>query len=126
MRRDGYGVTWLNRGTVAITFAHDQQPNFIVLDLRLPDLSEHDVCRQMRQLGLHQPILMLTVLAEEIDKVLGLEIGADDYMTKSYSLRELLSRVRALLRRAYGEVSTAAPDADMLSIRDMLKTCLNS
>ena len=60
----------------------------------------------MRQAGVHQPILILTVQNEEMDKVLGLEMGADDYLTKPYSLRELLARIRALLRRAYGELST--------------------
>jgi DNA-binding response OmpR family regulator len=78
--------------------------------VRLPDGSGFDFCRQIRQLGLRQPILMLTVHREETDKVLGLEMGADDYVTKPYSLRELRSRIRALLRRAYGELSSARAD----------------
>jgi DNA-binding response OmpR family regulator len=72
----------------------------------------------MRALKLRQPILMLTVQGDEIDKVLGLEMGADDYMTKPYSLRELLSRIRALLRRAYGEL--AAGDGDRLYAGDLV------
>jgi DNA-binding response OmpR family regulator len=119
LRRDGYTVTWFSHAAEGVAFARDQQPNLIVLDLRLPDQSGFDTCRQMRQLGLHQPILMLTALGDEIDKVLGLEMGADDYMTKPYSLRELLSRLRALLRRAYGEFSTS-PDADLLYVRDLV------
>jgi DNA-binding response OmpR family regulator len=72
----------------------------------------------MRELGLRQPIVMLTVRGDEADKVLGLEMGADDYVTKPYSLRELISRVRALLRRAYGELS--AVDADVLAVGDLV------
>ncbi|MCC6801562.1 MAG: response regulator transcription factor, partial [Anaerolineae bacterium] len=101
-----------------IRFARDQNPHLIILDVRLPDGSGFDFCRQMRQLGLRQPILMLTVQRDETDKVLGLEMGADDYVTKPYSLRELLSRVRAQLRRAYGELSAA--DADLLHVGDLV------
>lgn len=108
--REGYAVTWKSSGQDGINFAREHNPHLIVLDVRLPDGSGLDFCRQMRQLKLHQPILMLTVQRDEIDKVLGLEMGADDYMTKPYSLRELLSRVRALLRRAYGELSTISGD----------------
>ncbi len=107
LRRDRYVVTWKNNGTEGVTSARDDHPHLIILDVRLPDGSGFDFCRQMRQMGLHLPILILTVQSEEIDKVLGLEIGADDYLTKPYSLRELLARVRALLRRAYGEFSAS-------------------
>ncbi len=115
--RDGYVVTWKNKGSDGITFVRDQNPQLIILDVRLPDGSGFDFCRQMRQLGLRQPILMLTVQREEIDKVLGLEMGADDYLTKPYSLRELLARVRALLRRAYGELSSV--EANVLYAGDL-------
>jgi DNA-binding response OmpR family regulator len=118
--RAGYTVTWLNNGRAGIDFVREHSPHLVVLDIRLPDLSGFDVCRQIRQLGLRQPILMLTALGDEIDKVLGLEMGADDYMTKPYSLRELLSRVRALLRRSYGEFSASATDSDLLYARDLV------
>ncbi len=107
LERDGYAVTWKNNGNDGLLFARAQHPQLVILDVRLPDGSGFDFCRQMRQLGFRQPILMLTVQREEIDKVLGLEMGADDYLTKPYSLRELLARVRALLRRAYGEFSSS-------------------
>lgn len=79
----------------------------MILDVRLPDGSGFDFCRQMRQLNLRQPVIILTAQQDEIDKVLGLEMGADDYMTKPFGLRELVSRIRAQLRRAYGDYANA-------------------
>jgi two-component system response regulator MtrA len=117
LERDGYVVTWKTHGSEGIAYARDHQPHLILLDIRLPDLSGLDVCREMRQLGLRQPVVMLTVRGEETDKVLGLEMGADDYVTKPYSLRELLARIRAQLRRAYGDL--AAAEADLLYAGDL-------
>ncbi|HBX67939.1 MAG TPA: DNA-binding response regulator, partial [Chloroflexi bacterium] len=85
-----------------------QSPQLILLDIRLPDISGFDICRQLRAEGARMPILMLTARDEAIDKVLGLELGADDYVVKPYDLHELIARIRALLRRAYGELSQAA------------------
>jgi DNA-binding response OmpR family regulator len=107
LEQAGYTVTWHNTGASGVKFARDHNPQLIILDIRLPDGSGFDFCRQMRQMKLRQPILMLTARKDEMDKVLGLEMGADDYVTKPYGLRELLSRIRALLRRAYGELSPA-------------------
>ena len=118
LERDGYTITWRNTGAGGVSFARDHSPHLIILDVRLPDGSGFDFCRQMRQSGLRQPIVMLTVQKDEMDKVLGLEMGADDYVTKPYSLRELLSRVRAQLRRAYGEFSNT--DADLLYAGDLV------
>ncbi|CAN5618805.1 cell wall metabolism DNA-binding response regulator WalR [soil metagenome] len=106
LTREGYTVTWKKTGGEGLSSAGTAHTHLIILDVRLPDGSGFDFCRRMRQAGIHQPILILTVQSEELDKVLGLEMGADDYLTKPYSLRELLARVRALLRRAYGELST--------------------
>ncbi len=106
LEQANFQVTWRTNGRDGIAFARDQHPHLIILDVRLPDETGFDVCRRLRQLKLRQPILMLTARREEADKVLGLEMGADDYVTKPFSLRELLSRIRALLRRAYGELAT--------------------
>ena len=106
LQRDGYEVVWKSLGEEGIAYARKTPPHLIILDVRLPDMSGFDVCRRMRQAGMHQPILMLPVQSDEVDKILGLEIGADDYMTKPFSLRELLTRIRALLRRAYGEFAS--------------------
>lgn len=115
--REGFNVHWEATGAGGVAYARDHSPHLIVLDVRLPDGSGRDFCRQMRQLGLRQPILMLTVESDEIDKVLGLEMGADDYLTKPYRLRELVARLRALQRRAYGELSAA--EADILYAGDL-------
>jgi DNA-binding response OmpR family regulator len=104
----GFDVLWADTGRRALELAHSHDPHLILLDIRLPDISGFDVCRQLRSEGKRQPILMLTARDEELDKVLGLELGADDYVVKPYSLRELISRIRALLRRAYGELATAS------------------
>jgi DNA-binding response OmpR family regulator len=118
LERDGYRVTWKARGEHGVIFARKNPPHLILLDVRLPDGSGFDFCRQMRQLGMHLPILILTVQQDETDKVLGLELGADDYITKPFSLKELTSRIRAHLRRAYGEFSNA--DANFIYIENMV------
>ncbi len=118
LRRGGYRVSWKATGEEGVQYASQQKPHLVVLDVRLPDGSGFDFCRHMRQLGLRMPVLMLTVFSDEVDKVLGLEMGADDYVTKPFSLRELLSRVRALLRRAYGELANAG--ADLLFAGDLV------
>ena len=79
----------------------EEKPDLILLDLMLPKMSGYELCRKLREIGLTTPILMLTARGEEADCVLGLDIGADDYVTKPFSIRELLARIRALLRRAY-------------------------
>lgn len=107
LQAEGFVALWANSGQRALDMARSEAPHLILLDIRLPDISGFDVCRQLRGEGRRQPILMLTARDEEVDKVLGLELGADDYLVKPFSLRELTSRIRALLRRAYGEL--AAP-----------------
>lgn len=118
LERDGYTVTWKNNGQAGLDHMQQHTPHLIILDVRLPDSSGFDVCRQLRQQGVTQPIMMLTVQRDEMDKVLGLEMGADDYVTKPFSLRELLSRVRALVRRAYGELSMSS--AWVLYVNDLM------
>jgi len=108
LQEEGFHVLWARNGHDALAQMNEASPDLIVLDIRLPDVSGFDVCRELRAPGHRQPVLMLTARDEEADKVLGLELGADDYLTKPYSLRELISRVRALLRRAYGELAFPA------------------
>ena len=96
--RQGYTVSTARDGLAALAIARSERPQLIVLDIMLPGLDGLEVCRILRQ-EMGVPILMLTARVEEIDKVVGLELGADDYMTKPFSMRELLARVKALLRR---------------------------
>ncbi len=96
--REGYEVSVSSDGRQALEMARREKPDLVILDLMLPGMNGLDVCRTLRQ---HStvPILMLTAREEEVDKILGLELGADDYMTKPFSLREVIARVRAMLRR---------------------------
>ncbi|MBL8079332.1 MAG: response regulator transcription factor [Anaerolineales bacterium] len=116
-RSHGFEPNLCNTGNGGLEFAKKNSPHLIVLDIRLPDGSGFDFCRQMRQQGIKQPIIMLTAQHDEMDKILGLEMGADDYVTKPFSLRELISRARAQLRRAYGDYASA--DSDSVLVHDL-------
>lgn len=105
---ESYEVITAADGEAGYRLAHEQKPDLIVLDLMLPKLSGYELCRKVRDEGITTPILMLTARGEEGDRVFGLDLGADDYVTKPFSVRELLARIRALLRRAVA--STALPD----------------
>ena len=98
LTRQGYEVRTATDGLQALEIARDARPDLIVLDIMLPELDGFEVCRILRR-EMNVPILMLTARADEVDKVVGLEVGADDYMTKPFSMREFLARVKALLRR---------------------------
>ncbi len=97
---ESYEVLTATDGEAGYRLIRERQPDLIILDLMLPKLGGYEVCRKVRSEGMTTPILMLTARGEEADQVLGLDLGADDYVTKPFSLRELLARVRALLRRA--------------------------
>jgi DNA-binding response OmpR family regulator len=120
LEEEGFKVSWRKEGRAGIVLAQEQQPHLIILDIRLPDGSGLDFCRELRNRNLIQPILMLTARREELDKVLGLEMGADDYMTKPYGLRELVARIRALLRRAYGDLAGRTANRTLLYVGDLI------
>jgi DNA-binding response OmpR family regulator len=101
LRVESYEVITAADGEAGDRLSHEARPDLIVLDLMLPKLSGYELCRKLRSEGLTTPILMLTARGEETDRVVGLDLGADDYVTKPFSVRELLARVRALLRRAH-------------------------
>jgi DNA-binding response OmpR family regulator len=98
LARQGYDVSVAMDGIAALETARREQPDLIVLDVMLPRMDGYEVCRVLRQ-EMSVPILMLTARTDEVDKIVGLEVGADDYMTKPFSMRELTARVKALLRR---------------------------
>ncbi len=98
LRADGHEVTFAGDGNEALAVARDTQPDLIVLDVMLPGRDGFDVCRTLRNES-NVPILLLSARGEEVDRVVGLEIGADDYLSKPFAMRELVARVRAMLRR---------------------------
>ncbi len=100
LEKSGYEVVTAMDGKAGLELARTQSFDLIVLDLMLPEIDGLDVCKQLRQSKILTPILMLTAKDDEFDKVLGLELGADDYMTKPFSPREVVARVRAILRRS--------------------------
>jgi two-component system, OmpR family, alkaline phosphatase synthesis response regulator PhoP len=99
LEHDGHEVVSATDGASGLEMAIREKPDLVLLDLMLPKLDGMDVCRTLRKIS-HVPILMLSARKEEIDRIIGLEIGADDYLTKPFGVRELLARVKALLRRA--------------------------
>jgi DNA-binding response OmpR family regulator len=101
---EGYEVEVVHDGETASRRAQEKPFDLIVLDVMLPRKDGFEVCRELRRAGLRIPIILLTAKTQESDKVLGLELGADDYVTKPFSPRELRARVKAVLRRAAGEV----------------------
>jgi len=105
---EGYEVLVAEDGAEGYRLAREEDPDLILLDLMLPAMSGYEICRKLRDEGGSVLILMLTARGEETDRILGLDLGADDYVTKPFSIRELKARVRALLRRS--TVSSAPPD----------------
>jgi len=97
---EGYEVAVARNGKEGLEKVSTEKPDIILLDVMLPLMSGIDVCRTLRTRGIETPILMLTARSQEIDKVIGLEVGADDYVTKPFSIKELVARIRAHLRRA--------------------------
>ena len=108
LRFESYEVLTATDGEAGFKLLAEKKPDLLILDLMLPKMSGYEVCRKARAAGITTPIMMLTARGEEADRVLGLDLGADDYVSKPFSIRELLARVRAILRRA--QPATAQPD----------------
>jgi two-component system response regulator RegX3 len=104
LKQEGYAVETAPDGESGLAAFRARPPNLMILDLMLPGVSGWEVCRAIRKLS-QLPILMVTARAEEFDRVLGLELGADDYVTKPFSTREIIARVRAILRRTTGSAA---------------------
>jgi DNA-binding response OmpR family regulator len=115
LQGDGCEVVVCARGDRALEMVERGRPQLIVLDVMLPGMSGYDLCRELRARHVSTPILMLTAKGQELDKVLGLELGADDYVTKPFSVRELLARIHVLLRRAAGP-EAAEGNSDVFQI----------
>lgn len=106
LKAEHYFIASVDDGDQGFSIAKENQYDLIILDLMLPGKNGFDICRELRSLGIKTPIIILTSKKEEADKVLGLEIGADDYITKPFSIRELQARVKALLRRSADNLSS--------------------
>ncbi len=104
---EGFQVVAAADGLQAVDFFRVENPDFVCLDVMMPGLNGYEVCKQIRKQDEKVPILFLTAKAEEIDTVLGLELGADDYMTKPFGVKEIIARIRAILRRTATRVSTS-------------------
>ena len=112
LAKEGWRVAQAADGETGMNLALKDRPDLIILDVMLPGMNGFDVCRELRRRGFDAPIIMLTAKSEEIDRVVGLEIGADDYVTKPFSVRELIARVRVCLRR-----NTARPTESLARSR---------
>ncbi|MBN6188018.1 response regulator transcription factor [Aneurinibacillus sp. BA2021] len=121
LKKAGFDVIKAADGPTAVKLAEQEKPNLIVLDIMLPGMDGMEVCKKLRMEKMNTPILMLTAKDEEFDKILGLELGADDYMTKPFSPREVVARVKAILRRSVPqEQAEAASDEQVLTIGKLM------
>lgn len=126
LRKEGYEVQTTGDGAEALDLAREMQPDLILLDVMLPGLDGFEICRILRR-EMSTPVLMLTARDDEIDRVVGLEVGADDYMSKPFSMRELLARVKAMLRRVRlireevndAQIKDAKPKAEILEFDNL-------
>ena len=107
LEQAGYQVVVVDDGALALPAFRNERPSLIILDMMLPNVDGMEVCRQIRQTS-SVPIIMLTARTEETDRIVGLELGADDYVTKPFSPREVVARVRAVLRRTQGQIQASS------------------
>jgi len=126
LQKQGYSIESAGDGRIALETARRLKPDLILLDIMLPSLSGVEVCKTLRRENFQAPIIMLTARDDEIDRVVGLEIGADDYVTKPFSMRELMARVKAQLRRTdairdeLDKLKTSAPSQDTLIFDNLI------
>ncbi len=118
LQSEGFEVAVCSRGDQAVEAFAKHRPALLVLDVMLPGLSGYDICKQLRAKKVTTPILMLTAKGQELDKVVGLDLGADDYVTKPFGVRELLARIHALLRRTGPSPTAEASPQDPFQIGD--------
>ena len=111
MEKEGYDTVLAADGEQALEIFHRERPDFVCLDVMMPGLSGYDVCREIRQARSSVPIIFISAKSEEIDKVLGLELGADDFIMKPFGVREVVARLRAVARRYRAERSPSPSDA---------------
>jgi DNA-binding response OmpR family regulator len=116
LKLEGFSVISCDNGSSGIERFKEDKPQLVILDLMMPGLDGMEVCKQLRAIELRTPIIMLTAKDGEIDKVLGLELGADDYLTKPFGMRELFARIKALLRRSSDQVESKSNGKDLKEV----------
>lgn len=119
LTNNGYDCVSAEDGIMGITLVHREKPDLILLDIMLPGKNGYDICRELREEGNKIPIIMLTAKTDEVDKILGLEFGADDYITKPFSVRELMARIKAVLRRYEENNSSEQSGENIIKIGDI-------
>ena len=119
LKSNGYEGIEAEDGYMGVTMVHKEKPDLILLDIMLPGKNGYDICKELREEGNETPIIMLTAKTEEIDKVLGLEFGADDYISKPFGIRELMARIKAVLRRYDNTHENLPPGEHILRINDL-------
>lgn len=119
LKTNGYDGIAAEDGIMGITMVHREKPDLILLDLMLPEKSGYEICRELRAEGDDTPIIMVTAKTEEIDKVMGLECGADDYISKPFGIRELMARIKAVLRRYEVTSDTEEGKDTVLAVADL-------
>ena len=119
LKKDGYDTLKAYDGTEGLRMIREENPDLVLLDVMLPEMDGFEVCRTVRADGNNVPVIMITAREEETDKVFGLENGADDYITKPFSMRELLARVKVNMRRTAMPVQQSASEGEILRVRDL-------
>lgn len=122
LKTNGYEGIAAEDGIMGITMVHKEKPDLILLDIMLPEKNGYDICRELREEGNNTPIIMVTAKTEEVDKVLGLEFGADDYISKPFGIRELMARIKAVLRRYEATAEQVDMGETVISVDDL---CIN-
>ena len=125
LKKEGYEVLTAGDGEEAVAIADEKNPDLILLDIMMPKMDGYEACRKIREKH-NMPIIMLTARAEELDKVLGLEMGADDYVTKPFGTRELIARVKANLRRSVIKGQDEQKSANVLDLKALPSIWTNS
>ena len=121
LKTNGYDGIAAEDGIMGITRVHREKPDLILLDIMLPGKNGYDICRELREEGNNIPIIMITAKTEETDKVMGLEYGADDYISKPFGIREMMARIKAVLRRYEVVQDVSTEDGDTVISVDDLK-----
>jgi two-component system response regulator RegX3 len=121
LEREGFDTSAITTGSAALQAILDDPPDVVLLDVMLPDISGIDICRHMRQVGSTVPVVIVSVRSDELEVVVGMEVGADDYVTKPYRMRELVARIRAVLRRGAPAAMRIAAQTPRVERNDVLE-----